>query len=117
MGSVYRQKYSRYLPVYEMMQGKNARKSSVSKDAESKNTRDKDRNARASADSFSKRRSTMNSRAAYDEDEVLRKVLEESKHEGGTAEPENGNGNRKKRSRDDSEEYVFKALPEQSAAC
>lgn len=44
----------------------------------------------------------MNSRAAYDEDEVLRKVLEESKHEG--AVPASENGNRKKRSRDDSEE-------------
>jgi hypothetical protein len=46
----------------------------------------------------------MNSRAAYDEDEVLRKVLEESKNEGGAVQSENGN--RKKRSRDDSEEYV-----------
>lgn len=47
----------------------------------------------------------MNSRAAYDEDEVLRKVLEESKHEGGATQSESGT--RKKRSRDDSEEYVF----------
>ena len=96
-----RQKYSRYLPVYDTNHGKNARKSSVSKETENKSGRDKDRNARASADSFSKRRSTMNSRAAYDEDEVLRKVLEESKNEGG---PASENGNRKKRSRDDSEE-------------
>lgn len=43
----------------------------------------------------------MNSRAAYDEDEVLRKVLEESKHERA---PASENGNRKKRSREDSEE-------------
>lgn len=43
----------------------------------------------------------MNSRAAYDEDEVLRKVLEESKHEGA---PHSENGNRKKRVRGDSEE-------------
>ena len=50
----------------------------------------------------------MNSRAAYDEDEVLRKVLEESKHEGGTT---SENGNRKKRSRDDSEECVPPATP------
>lgn len=47
----------------------------------------------------------MNSRAAYDEDEVLRKVLEESKHEGGA--PQSESGTRKKRSRDDSEEYVL----------
>jgi hypothetical protein len=80
----------------------------VSKETESKSGRDKDRNARASVESFSKRRSTMNSRAAYDEDEVLRKVLEESKNEG-TA-PQSENGNRKKRSRDDSEEYVLLVL-------
>jgi|TARA_R110002003_G_scaffold6_7_gene323 hypothetical protein len=43
----------------------------------------------------------MNSRAAYDEDEVLRKVIEESKHEGA---PDSEPGNRKKRSREDSEE-------------
>ncbi|KAF1941363.1 hypothetical protein EJ02DRAFT_204090 [Clathrospora elynae] len=93
------QRYSRYLPVYDQ-HGKK-RKSSVSKDAEEQPGKDKDRNNRASVDSFGKRRSTMNSRAAYDEDEVLRKVLEESKHEGG---PASENGIRKKRSRDDSEE-------------
>ena len=93
------QKYSRYLPVYDQNHGKN-RKSSVSKDTEAQPGKDKDRNNRASVDSFGKRRSTMNSRAAYDEDEVLRKVIEESKHEGAASE----NGNRKKRSRDDSEE-------------
>ncbi|KAL5115320.1 Histone deacetylase complex subunit [Pleosporales sp. CAS-2024a] len=94
------QKYSRYLPVYDQQHGK-ARKSSLSKDPEKTPGRDKDRHSRASVDSFGKRRSTMNSRAAYDEDEVLRKVIEESKHEG----PQTSeNGNRKKRSREDSEE-------------
>ena len=44
----------------------------------------------------------MNSRAAYDEDEVLRKVIEESKNEGGTAGSEQDN--KKKRGREDSEE-------------
>ena len=48
----------------------------------------------------------MNSRAAYDEDEVLKKVLEESKHDGA---PPSENGTRKKRSRDDSEEWVLLA--------
>jgi hypothetical protein len=43
----------------------------------------------------------MNSRAAYDEDEVLRKVIEESKHEGA---PGSENGIRKKRNREESEE-------------
>ncbi|KAL5385142.1 hypothetical protein DPSP01_004952 [Paraphaeosphaeria sporulosa] len=95
------QKYSRYLPVWDAQHGKNARKGSLSKESD-KPAKDKDRLSRASVESFSKRRSTMNSRAAYDEDEVLRKVLEESKHEG--AVPPSENGNRKKRSRDDSEE-------------
>ena len=98
----FRQKYSRYLPVYDQHHVKTARKGSVSKDGETKASKDKDRNARASVESFSKRRSTMNSRAAYDEDEVLRKVLEESKNEGGTS--GSTNGTRKKRSRDESEE-------------
>jgi hypothetical protein len=48
-----------------------------------------------------KRRSTMNSRAAYDEDEVLRKVLEESKNE--SLPPSD---KRAKRAREDSDEYV-----------
>ncbi|KAH7113217.1 PHD-finger motif-containing protein-like protein [Dendryphion nanum] len=98
------QKYSRYLPIYDQSHAKNARHSSVSKDTEGKVGRDKDRISRASAESFSKRRSTMNSRAAYDEDEVLRKVLEESKNEGSGPLSDAGNGTRKKRSRDDSEE-------------
>ncbi|KAF2030987.1 hypothetical protein EK21DRAFT_64305 [Setomelanomma holmii] len=100
MTSLKGQKYSRYLPVYDQQHGKD-RKSSVSKDNERHSGRDKDRNSRASVDSFGKRRSTMNSRAAYDEDEVLRKVIEESKHEGA---PASETGNRKKRSREDSEE-------------
>ncbi|KAF2197626.1 hypothetical protein GQ43DRAFT_475287 [Delitschia confertaspora ATCC 74209] len=96
------QKYSRYLPVYEQNHGKNSRKGSLSKEVHKSPKDSKDRNARASVESFSKRRSTMNSRAAYDEDEVLRKVLEESKHEGAAAESVNGKS--KKRNRDDSEE-------------
>jgi hypothetical protein len=82
---------------------KTARKTSLSKEPDEAALRDKDaRNARASVESFGKRRSTMNSRAAYDEDEVLRKVLEESKAEGPMTQSESGN--RKKRSREDSEE-------------
>ncbi|KAF2646292.1 hypothetical protein P280DRAFT_386641 [Massarina eburnea CBS 473.64] len=96
------QKYSRYLPVYDQHHGKHARKSSISKESDNKTGKERERVSRASAESFSKRRSTMNSRAAYDEDEVLRKVLEESKHEGATDTIENGS--RKKRSRDESEE-------------
>ncbi|KAI8938760.1 hypothetical protein NX059_004626 [Plenodomus lindquistii] len=112
-------KYSRYIPVYDQQQGKN-RKGSVSKDLErqssvgEKERGDRnDRNARASVDSFGKRRSTMNSRAAYDEDEVLRKVLEESKHEGTAA---SDSGNRKKRSRDDSEETKSEAKRQRTSS-
>ena len=42
-----------------------------------------------------KRRATMNSRSAYEEDEMLRQAIEESKA-----------GTLGKRQRDDSEEYV-----------
>ncbi|KAF2114173.1 hypothetical protein BDV96DRAFT_110938 [Lophiotrema nucula] len=107
-------RYSRYLPVYEPAHAKNTRKSSVSKETEGKGARDKDRLNRASAESFSKRRSTMNSRAAYDEDEVLRKVLEESKHEGTAAPSESGT--RKKRSRDDSEEIKQEAKRQRTSS-
>lgn len=47
----------------------------------------------------------MNSRAAYDEDEVLRKVLEESKQEDPPQIPNNGS-RKGKRPRDESEEWV-----------
>lgn len=87
--------------MWDQHHAKNGRKRSLSKDSD-KAVKDKDRLSRASVESFSKRRSTMNSRAAYDEDEVLRKVLEESKHEGTV--PLSENGNRRKRSRADSEE-------------
>lgn len=96
------QRYSRYLPVFDQNHSKVSRKTSVSKDSDNKSSKDKEKSSRASVESFTKRRSTMNSRAAYDEDEVLRKVLEESKSEGGAGTTDNGT--RKKRSRDDSEE-------------
>ncbi|EON65674.1 hypothetical protein W97_04913 [Coniosporium apollinis CBS 100218] len=98
------QRYSRYLPVWEQQHPKHsARKTSVSKDAD-KNPRDKDKTTgRGSVDSITKRRSTMNSRAAYEEDEMLRKVIEESKHEGDGVKTENGN-RKGKRSRDESED-------------
>lgn len=111
-----RQKYSRYLPVWEKTHPKSARKMSIVKDTiettkpagkEKEKEKDKERaprtNASASAEPFGKRRSTMNSRAAYDEDEVLRKVLEESKAEG-TSVTDGGASRKGKRTRDDSEE-------------
>jgi hypothetical protein len=96
----HRQRYSRYLPVFEYANSKSSKKRSVSKDVEPKGSRENQKSSRASAESFTKRRSTMNSRAAWDEDEVLRKVLEASKGEGSVE----GGSTRKKRSRDDSEE-------------
>lgn len=100
--AIHRQRYSRYLPVFDQNHSKASRKTSVSKDSDNKSSKDKEKSSRASVESFTKRRSTMNSRAAYDEDEVLRKVLEESKSEGGVGTTDNGT--RKKRSCDDSEE-------------
>ena len=109
----FRQKYSRYLPVWEKTHPKSHRKMSIARETiETKPTgkdkeKDKERaprtNASASAEPFGKRRSTMNSRAAYDEDEVLRKVLEESKAEG-TSVTDGGASRKGKRTRDDSEE-------------
>lgn len=75
----------------------------MSKDSDTKPAKDKEKLSRSSVEALSKRRSTMNSRAAYDEDEVLRKVIEESKNEGGSYVTDNGS-QKKKRSRDDSEE-------------
>ncbi|QDS69345.1 hypothetical protein FKW77_003754 [Venturia effusa] len=106
------QKYSRYLPVWEKTHPKSHRKMSLVKDtietpkpAGKEKEKEKERaprtNASASAEPFGKRRSTMNSRAAYDEDEVLRKVLEESKAEG-TSVTEGGASRKGKRTRDDS---------------
>lgn len=62
-------------------------------------------NANALALSNAKKRSTMNSRAALDEEEALRKAIEESKVEGTTS-TTGSSIKRSKRSRDESEEYV-----------
>jgi hypothetical protein len=86
--------------VWQKSHPKSTRKGSVEKEDKGKLLKEKERLARALPET--KRRSTMNSRAAYDEDEVLRKVLEESKTEGQAS---TENGSRKgKRNRDDSEE-------------
>ncbi|KAF2395584.1 hypothetical protein EJ06DRAFT_560589 [Trichodelitschia bisporula] len=98
--SVSGQRYSRYLPVQEKLHPKPHRKS-VTKEPELNKQSAKDKAARLAAEAFTKRRSTMNSRAAYDEDEVLRKVIEESKVEG-TAPPESSR--KGKRPREESEE-------------
>lgn len=81
-----------------------ARKGSVGKDNEVKGRKERDNISRASVDSTAnKRRSTMNSRQAYDEEETLRRVIEESRgnNETGSVISTLRKG---KRSRDDSEE-------------
>lgn len=112
---MYRQRYSRYLPVYEILHPtpKPApRKSPPTKESESRSSRDPDVKAvsagataaaLAASLTSAKRRSTMNSRAAMDEEEAMRKAIEESKSDGSVV--NFGNGSRKgKRTRDDSEE-------------
>jgi len=100
-----RQKYSRYLPVYEQIHAKApARKASTTKETDQKVVKDKQKTGRpATTDSFTKRRSTMNSRAALEEEEMMRKAIEESKAEGG-APSVSTIGRKSKRSRDESEE-------------
>lgn len=56
----------------------------------------------------SKRRATMNSRGAYDEDEMLRRAIEESNKETGTL---SAAGTLGKRTRDDADEYVHVPEP------
>ena len=97
-----RQHYSRYLPLSQPEQ-KVPPRGSVSRDSEPRSKKERDAISRASVDSSAaKRRSTMNSRQAYDEEETLRRVIEESK---GDNETGSVTGTRKgKRSRDESEE-------------
>lgn len=91
-----RPRSSQYLPVLEASSPEPS-SSSSNRDK----TRRRDGKSRQSASSVSgKRRATMNSRdAAYDEDEMLRRAIEESRETGSLG----------KRTRDDSEEYASAA--------
>ncbi|KAI5212911.1 hypothetical protein AUEXF2481DRAFT_33465 [Aureobasidium subglaciale EXF-2481] len=96
------QRYSRYLPVMKP-EPKTARKASLTKETESAKARREQRESqnRASVESSTgKRRSTMNSRQAYDDEETLRRVIEETKSVGELT-PAVRKG---KRGRDDSED-------------
>ncbi|KAH0262460.1 hypothetical protein KCU91_g13389, partial [Aureobasidium melanogenum] len=96
------QRYSRYLPVMKP-EPKSARKSSLTKETESAKARREQRESqnRASVESSTgKRRSTMNSRQAYDDEETLRRIIEETKDDGEST-PAVRKG---KRGRDDSED-------------
>lgn len=93
-----RQKYSLYLPLYPKTQ----RKGSVSKDEDNINNKAKKQSSRASVDpSTGKRRATIRSKEHDDEEEQLKRAIEESKRD---VEPSGGNGRRTKRGRDDSDE-------------
>ncbi|KAI9828282.1 MAG: hypothetical protein M1819_006620 [Sarea resinae] len=99
-------KSSRYLPVLEASTPKPpSRAASYSKDLDNKSS--KDTPSRASAAALStKRRSTMNSRdAAYDEEEQLRRAIEESKGEDNLTSIDGGS-KRGKRGRSGSEEAI-----------
>lgn len=112
-----RQKYSWYEDVPESVHSwrtkaakererhRSHRKSSLSKEPEPKPTgkESKEKAMRNAAEALKKRRSTMNSRAAVEEDEILRKVLEESKTDAGVV-VSDGSTRKGKRSRDESEE-------------
>lgn len=77
----------------------------IAKPRDADSTSSKDANGKSgvsnSITNSVKRRATMNSRFSYDEDEVLRKVLEESKGNGSS---DQISGSKKKRSRDESDE-------------
>jgi hypothetical protein len=85
-----RTKSSHYLPV---LQAVSSRSSSLS----SNEQRKKEGKGRQEP---TKRRATMNSRVAYDDDELLRRAIEESREMGTLG----------KRSRDDADEFVHTPL-------
>jgi hypothetical protein len=95
-----RQSYSIYLPVNAKHASKSHRKSSTSKEAE---TKAKDKSKVSRAEALASRRLTMNSRSAYDDEEVLKRVLEESKNDGVVAAGE-GAARKAKRGREDGDE-------------
>jgi len=83
---------------------KSSRKTPPAKDPDARASRDPEsKSANAIALSNAKKRSTMNSRAALDEEEALRKAIEESKVEGALS-TAGSSIKRGKRSRDESEE-------------
>ncbi|PNS18071.1 hypothetical protein CAC42_4030 [Sphaceloma murrayae] len=107
------QRYSIYLPVHPeaVVPQPASRKTSVNRSHDSTLKRDRDALSRLAAEDLHgpKRRSTMNSRQMFEEEEMLRKVIEESKGD-------LDSGSRKgKRGRDESEEYGRQSHTRQSA--
>ncbi|KAI9777051.1 MAG: hypothetical protein M1839_009102 [Geoglossum umbratile] len=99
------QRFSRYRPVCKASSPKPPRSASRSKDRESKASSNNKSNRPSTGSNQTKRRSTMNSRdAAYDEEEQLRRAIEESKGEGKNSANLETSSRRGKRGRSDSEE-------------
>ena len=99
---VNRQRYSRYLPVVEPRSSEASKKKVITREPESRSSREADAKGGV-LQANGKRRSTMNSRAAYDEEEVFRRVLEESKGNNGSDGTKSGS-RKAKRTRDESDE-------------
>ncbi|KAI6370812.1 hypothetical protein MCOR25_004102 [Pyricularia grisea] len=102
------QRYSLYLPVNRPSRSNSRHTISKEKEKEPpkspKGRESKSSRAAAAALASHKRRSTLNSRHVYDEEEELRRAIEASKEEAGTGEPSEGSTKRIKRGRSDSVE-------------
>ncbi|KAL9090566.1 MAG: hypothetical protein Q9159_001910 [Coniocarpon cinnabarinum] len=96
------QKYSRYLPVVEARAHSPPRKRPSVKDSNPRSSKEA-AIKQAILHANGKRRATMNSRAAYEEDEMLRRALEESRGAGG-AESSTSGQRKSKRAREESDE-------------
>lgn len=103
----YSRQYSHYLPVVDAGKAKLTRKTSLTRDDVSRSSKEveikPEMSAKMAAAIANKRRSTMNSRAAAQEDYELQKALEASKGANGEDVP-NSVTRASKRGRDDSPE-------------
>ena len=100
---LYRQKFSRYLPVQEETSPPSS-PPPAAQDPSSKNPKESKASRLNAEIAAGKRRSTMNSRdSAYDEVEQLRRAIEESKKDAGATSTETS-AQKRKRSRSESEQ-------------
>ncbi|KAH0558826.1 hypothetical protein GP486_004532 [Trichoglossum hirsutum] len=111
------QRFSRYLPALEASSPKLPRSTSQSKDRDSKAPPSNKSTRPPTMSNQTKRRSTMNSRdAAYDEDEQLRKAIEESEREGKPSANLDTSSRGGKRGRSDSEEKEHESKRQRTAS-